>query len=248
MRIATFAAPALCAALALPLLSCGDKELPPTADAGDYFPLAVGDYWLYQESDASGPTGDMRYEVKEQVEHDFQYDEAGPLSVFLLETTFPSGTSADTDTVGGWRVEYLRDDGTRVARLRQDVYDATDTLTKTRDYVPGFLRFDRSQVTVGAQWEETFKRHSDSTPENTGDAIVTEDISYLYEILEPETVSVPAGEFDCTVVQRTVTMGASFEIKVYYFAPGVGKVKEVTGDSIEELVEYHVEAGADGGA
>jgi hypothetical protein len=175
---------------------------------------------------------------------DFAYDAEGELSAFVVENTFPAG-GGDTDTAGGSRLEYIYDDGTRAVRKRHEIFDDTSTLTKTRDYEPGFLRFDRSRTTVGDNWAEEYTRYTDTidgTP-------VTENVSgYLYEILGPETVTVPAGTFDCTVLQRTSTSGASVEIKIYYFAPGVGKVKEITEGTKEEvLVEYQVASTADAG-
>jgi hypothetical protein len=132
--------------------------------------------------------------------------------------------------------------------MRQEIFDHdTDALKKTRDYVPGLLRFDRGRTTVGDNWAEDYMIYTVSVPSDTQDGNWPMD--YLYEILEPKTVTVPAGTFDCTVLQRTDSNDSSVEIKVYYFAPGVGKVKEITGDGskTEELVEYHVEIAADGG-
>ena len=233
--------------LVLPILSsCGTEEPPPaTVPDGDLFPLTVGDFWLYDET-KGGETSQTRYEVAEQIDYDFAYDDQGALPVSVINNTFPAG-GGDTDSSGGYRLQYYHDDGTRVVRMRHDVYDETDTLTKVRDYVPGFLRFDRGKITVGEQWAEDLTSYTDSTPED-GDGVVTEGASYLYEVLEPESVTVPAGTFDCVVVQRMRTSGSSVEIKIYYFAPGVGKVKEITEGTKEEvLVEYEVASTADGG-
>jgi hypothetical protein len=233
--------------LVLPILalsSCGTEDKPPAPDDGDLYPLAAGDVWLYRELDGAQTT-QVRYEVTGLVERDFEYDDQGAVPAFVVENTFPSGASSDTEVApGGWRVEYIRDDGTRAARLRHDVYDEDGVLTKTRDYVPGFLRFDRSRAAVGAQWAEETTRYTDTLD---GSAVEQEVASYIFEVLEPEVVSVPAGTFQCTVVQRTETFGSSPEIKRYYFAAGVGKVKEITGAKIEELVSYQLAQGADAG-
>jgi len=227
------------------LLSCGTKEKPDASVTEDYFPLEVGDTWLYQEDDGTEVT-QILYEVTEKIDYDFEYDELGPLSVFVVRNSFPSGDSgSDTDAAGGWRVQYYLDDGTRIDRLRHEVYDDDGVLTKTRDYVDGFLRFDRAKVETD-EWAEEFTRYTDSTPENTADEIVVDETSYLYEVMGFVTVTVPAGEFNCVEWKRTET-DASGEIKLYYYAPGVGKVMEITGDKTEKLVSATVGGVAYGG-
>jgi hypothetical protein len=242
-RATAIACATACLALAV---GCGTQEKTPVA-YDDPYPLAVGDYWLFDETDSTtGVTVQNRYEVTDQIDYDFAHDTAGALPVFLVEDTFPSGSSTDTDvTAGGWRVEYVHDDGTRAVRMRHDIYDDTSALTKTRDYVPGFVRFDRSKV-VGDQWSEEYTRYTDK---QDGSAVIQDTASYLYEVMSPENVTVPAGTFDnCTVWKRTQTSGSTAEVKIYYFAPGVGKVKEVTEGTKEEvLVEYSVVAPADAG-
>jgi hypothetical protein len=228
--------------LPLLLLSCGTKEKPDASVVDNYFPLAVGDTWTYQEDDGTEIT-EYEYAVTEKINKDFAYDTVGELSVFVVRTTFPTG-GGDTDTSGGWRDEYIYDDGTRAVRKRHDIYNDSEELTKTRDYDPGFLRFDRAKV-VGDSWAEEYDRYTDKID---GSSLVEDKSSYLYEIMPSETVDVPAGTFDnCTVVKRTSTFGSSSEIKIYYFAPGVGKVKEVTGGKVEQLTAYSIVSAADGG-
>jgi len=223
--------------------ACGTEERQ-TPEISDYYPLSVGNTWLYEETEAGTATEQIRYEIVDQIDKDFAYDAVGALRVFVLETTFPSGASSDTDIVaGGWRDEYVYDDGTRVARKRHDIYDDAGALTKTRDYEPGFLRFDRNKTAVGNEWAEEYTRYTDKVD---GSAVTQDEVSYLYEVMEPETVTVPAGTFDCVVWKRTET-ASSGEVKMYYFAPGVGKVKEVTGSKVEALVSYSVADERDAG-
>jgi len=235
----------ICAACFALALGCGTEEKPPAPEPnGDLYPLTVGDFWLYEETDTQSATVQNRYEVVDKIDKDFAYDAEDELSVFVVKATLPSG-GGDTDTSGGWREEYIYDDGNRAVRKRQDVYDDLGALTKTRDYEPGFLRFDRSKITVGENWDEEYTRYTDKVD---GSSVTQDTASYLYEVLEPETMTVPAGTFDCTVLQRTSTSGSSVEIKIYYFAPGVGKVKEITEGTKEEvLTEYKVASTTDGG-
>lgn len=239
--------PALLMLPILPILSssCGTEEKPPAPDAGDPYPLAVGDSWLYRETDEGVQTL-VRYEVVGRETRSFGHG-VGERDVFVVENTFPTGDSgSDTDAAGGRRVQYYFDDGARVDRLRHEVFDADGVLTKTRDYVPGFLRFDRARA-AGEEWVEELERYTDPTPEDALDEIELEEESYLFEVLPPETVTVPAGTFDCLVWRRRETQ-SSGEVKMYYYAPGVGKVKEITGAKLEELLSYTVAGSGDGGA
>ncbi|MBI3179816.1 MAG: hypothetical protein HYZ27_09150, partial [Deltaproteobacteria bacterium] len=54
-----------------------------------------------------------------------------------------------------------------------------------------------------------------------------------------ESVVVPAGTFTCVRIKRTVVGGAA---KTYWYAAGVGKVKEVGGRT-ESLVTHSVDGG-----
>jgi len=226
-------------------LGCGTEEKP-LAPVVDYFPLAVGNYWVYDETgySAANPTAtrQIRHEVVDYIDMDFEHDAEGALPVFVVETTYPTGDADDP------RLEYHHDDGVRAVRKRQEVYDQTTAvLKKTRDYEPGLLRLDRSLTAAGEEWDEVYMTFTVSIPAEIDDG--DWEVEYLYEILDPVTVTVPAGTFDdCMVVQRTTASGTDFEVKVYYFARDVGKVKEDTGDGekVEELFEYHVET-PDGG-
>jgi hypothetical protein len=232
------------------VIGCGTVDKQPLPENTDYFPLAVGNWWLYNETDndpdTEWETRPVRHEVVDYIEMDFEYDAEGALPVFVVENTFPSG-GGDADP----RLYFDYDDGSRVVRRRQEVYDKeTDVLSEIREWEPGLLKFDRSQTALGDEWEDEHVSYTISAP--PGADVVMESTTYVYQVGDPESVTVPAGTFDCAVLRRFETSGNNAgELKVYYFAPGVGKVKEVsTPDSglvkVEELAEYHVES-PDGG-
>ena len=71
-----------------------------------------------------------------------------------------------------------------------------------------------------------------------GTPVVQETVNFRFEVLSvTEEVTVPAGTFITLQLRRTELSGN--EVKDYYFAKGVGKVKEITqGIKTEELTEY----------
>lgn len=239
-------ASAACLAVAL---GCDDAAQTPQPDAGagDLFPLAVGDSWVYEETgyDPGDPAATRQFlrEVVDLVEMDFEHDTAGPLSVLVVEDTFPAGD-------GDPRRAYDSDDGAIVARKRLETYDAaTADLERTIDYEPALLQIDRGRTAAGESWDGDFLELTVSVPAHEDDGEWT--LEYLYEVQEPATVTVAAGVFDCTVVRRICQSGypgvdeSSPEVTVFYFAPGVGLVKAVTdagtGGTISlELAEYTI--------
>jgi hypothetical protein len=241
-------ASAVCFVLGLGCDDAGGTQ-PPDAGSDDIFPLAVGDHWVYDETgydpDAPAATRTIRREVVDFVAMDFENDTAGTVSVFVVDETFPSGG-------GDPRRAYDLDDGTVVARKRLEILESgTGAAKQTVDYEPALLQIDRSRTSAGDNWDDDFEELTVSVPAQEDDGEWT--LEYLYEILEPATVTVPAGTFDCAVVQRTCQSGypgvdeASPEVTVLYLAPGVGKVKEVTDTGTgaiitAELVEYEIVA------
>jgi len=246
---------ALCGVV-IGLTACSTEEKQPSPDSDDYFPLAVGDWWVYEETDddpdTAWTTRQVRLEVVDSVEMDFELDAEGALPVLVVEETYPSG-----DDLADPRVAYDYDDGAVVVRKRQEILDAaTDAPKRTVDYEPGLLRFDRGRTAAGDEWDGDYMEVTVSVPTQPEDGEWL--LEYLYEIQEPETVTVPAGTFDCLVLKRTCQSGypgedeVAPEVSVFYFATGVGMVKAVTGlgggvTTVEELVELHV-AAPDGGA
>lgn len=246
---------ALCGG-AIGLTACGTEQNQPPPGSDDYFPLAVGDWWVYEETDddpdTAWTTRQVRIEVVDSAEMDFDLDAEGALPVLVVEETYPSG-----DDLADPRVAYDYDDGVVVVQKRLEILDAsTDAPERTVDYEPGLLRFDRGRTAAGDDWDGDYVQVTVSVPAQPDDGEWL--LEYLYEIQEPETVTVPAGTFDCLVLKRTCQSGYPGvdevvpEVSVFYFATHVGMVKAVTVHgggvtTVEELVELHV-AAPDGGA
>jgi len=138
-----------------------------------------------------------------------------------------------TEKIDGTTESWQADAGDRVVRYRERSYDAVGTLTSDEVYTPFKLRLDEAaeHTRVGASWSETYLEAIN------GAAGVSRTENWMVEAVD-ESVTVPAGTFACLRLRR---MGAQFgqADKTFYFARGVGKVKEV-GDQIEELASYQL--------
>lgn len=227
----------------------GDTEDPFAAYANDFFPMGVGWRWVYREviNGDEGNATTLAYEVtSEQTLDIFQYHPDTTHTVFILENT--------VDSEGKRRIQYIEDDGPpsgKALRLKHEVFkvqddtDPSDTntevveeLTDTRDFVPGFLRFDRTRMLIsGESWLEPIVRYSETA--NLGSSM--DRLTYEYTVLDIDA-TVTAGDRTyphCIHFRRA--NNDDTETKEYWHAKGIGKVKELTTDvtstKIEELID-----------
>ncbi len=219
--------------LSMLFLACGENE---PEEGGEYYPMAVGNTWDYKETAIDGTIEILRYTVTEKTTMSFD-NGVGEREVYALENVFP-----DEGALPELRIQYIEDDGVRAIRHQHLIYeDGSDlsTLTKQRDFVPGFLRFDREKTREGDSWVEELMRYTDTMD---GTQIAEEGAMYRFEIVSvSEKVTVPAGTFNCLKIRRTDIAGQDNETKEYYYSSGIGKVKEVTVDvKTEELISYEV--------
>jgi hypothetical protein len=206
----------------------------------DYYPMKVGNFWKYLETETeTSIENTLTYEVTETTTDTF--GSLGEKEVFVIENIVIDDDNLDDDEK---RVQYVIDNGTRAERLRHYVYVFNTLtmkleLTKERNYEPGFLRFDRSRVAFEEAWTETLTRFSDSKDTSGVEEKV---MVYELEVLAvDELVEVSAGTFNCIKIKRLSGPEYDNETKYYWFAKGVGKVREADDTSIEELLEYRVE-------
>jgi hypothetical protein len=130
--------------------------------------------------------------------------------------------------------------GDVVVNYREQAYVfGTDTLATEVWWEPSRIRFDEtpSHLVVGATWTERFteiKRPAGGTATPTTDMV-------RWDVLAKETVtiSITAGVNktypDALKVTHTTASGGG--LKIFWYASGVGKVKE-TGGQTEELIDY----------
>ena len=192
-------------------------------DSNDYFPMEVGDYWIYKESSPSGEI-ELKYSVTDKVKKNFG-TAVGEREVFVVENTFDENNER--------RIQFIEDDGVRAVRHFHEVYDLDGNLTKTRLFVPGFLRLDRAKLSVGLEWTETVKRTTDT---KDGSAPRLDVVAYEYKVLSlDQQVTIKGKTYFCYTFQRHDEV--DHEDKVYWYAPDIGKVREITGGKEELLIE-----------
>lgn len=198
-------------------------ELP----AGRLFPLQVNASWTYQITDVATNVVDSKSQTVLGRE-DIGDLKAG-IMAFRLRTEKPGG---------GYTVSWQEDTGTAIIRHREQAFDATSAMKVEDYYLPGKLRVDESaeRTADGAAWTESYQeRVTDMVTSITTTADKDDDWTV---VARAESVTVPAGTFTAIHLERRNLVTGS--IKDYWFAPGVGKVKE-TGDSqIELLVDFNV--------
>jgi hypothetical protein len=141
-------------------------------------------------------------------------------------------TLKGTDKTVGWQGPL----GPSVVRYREQAFSATTgALSLEEHWDPYKLHFDGTaeHTRLGASWLEDYQE----TKLPVGGAPQTATSRDRWTVMATgEEVSVPAGTFTALVLQK---VGGSV-LKTYYFARGVGKVKE-QGGQLEELVSFRLE-------
>lgn len=197
------------------IFGCGDSDSPsgPEQGGGDaaYYPLAVGNQWIYDRAGQMTISGVQMATVNGMnitditgtITHELGFD------VYVQETHMTD----TTEFVG----ETLITDSTFTTYMRitdQGLYSYVNLFGADS---AGFVPFP---LEVGATWQ-----FSDDPP-------MTAEILSM-----TETVNVPAGSFqNCLEVRMTWVEDGNTVQNDTYFAPNVGRVKNVYTQSYQTLV------------
>lgn len=212
------------------LAACGSEEPGSGADArlggvdadptGAYLPLAIGRGWTYRVVPAGGAP-ETKVNVVEALE-DVGGEKAG-ITAFRLRTTKPDGIT----------VSWQEDTGEGIQRHREEERSVADSVLLEQLYLPSRTRLDESaaHLVVGAAWDVSY------TERTVGVGDVARVDRWTVEATDDE-VTVPAGTFTCLRVRRMGTEVGQAD-KRYWFARGVGKIKE-EGGQLEELMAFEV--------
>jgi hypothetical protein len=212
----------LCAGLAA---ACGDAP-PDFPDAGSMdagppslLPTKVGNQWTYRVTKGNGSvvtkvqTVTATLSVNGQTGFLFTTDQDGVLNDESVQTV----------------------DGTRHLRVSELAYDNAGVLKERFQYEPPALRVDSGRTSAGTRFTDV---HTKSTFDPNGTLLLAEARTHEFIIeAENELIEVAAGSFKCVRIRRSRS-GNDAE-KTYWYSPGVGKVKELGGQT-EELTSYSV--------
>lgn len=230
--LSTLALPAFtaCGALEPGAESPRDPSNPIATPEGRLLPLRIGATWTYQVTEPS------RTEVAQKSS-----------TVEALEPVGPSkpGVTAfrvRTEKLDGITVSWQEELRNAIVRHREETFDEDGRKTGEEVYVEHKLRIDESEprTSPGASFEERYTE-TRTEPDTGGSKTVIKWERWRVDGLE--SVTVPAGTFDCLRLVRDGARGGQAQ-KTYWFAKGVGKVKE-TGNQTEELVAWTIPSNAE---
>jgi hypothetical protein len=208
-------------------MGCGNEvNEPRDAGAADaipaaqrYLPLATGATWTWHVTPANGNPAYDKTSTVEALEPE------GDVMAYRVHTV---GDDGDT-------VSWQHDTGAAIRRLRERSFDLTGALISDQTYTPYKLRLDESndRLAVGASYTESYTEIE--TDAQGGVTSVAKAETWTIEAID-ESVTVPAGTYACLRVRRIGTDVGESD-KTFWFARGVGKIKE-TGKQTEELSSY----------
>ncbi len=239
---------------------CGSSS-PGTVPAGTgpWVPLTVGSRWTYQVTEADGT-------VRSKVQGVMGSVPVGGTGPFQDTMAFRlvTGTSYG-DKMGDVSFQAVVD--SRLVRFRELSIDAGSGKLKNETFWdPPKLRVDDTMehTVIGAKWPESYTEHVLDTANAAPDAAASDDAGAPADAGDPtdaaivdtatplmdlwsvvavsDPVTVPAGTFNAIKLKRIQQETAT--IKYFWFARGIGKVKEAgeigSPEQTEELVTYSV--------
>jgi hypothetical protein len=192
---------------------------PPPPPGTSLAPLSAGSRWLYKVTDPVKGSFDKFVEV------------VGP------EAAPGSGASAvrvrdvePTQEEWGW----LAESNGLVVRLYEEDR-RSGVVTRATTFDPGALKWLSAPQAVG--WTQHYAFTEEERP--TGGVPRTIAKTYEWKVTGARVpVTVPAGTFECLEVTRQRIDQPDEPVRTYWFAPGVGKVRESSRERVEELAQY----------
>jgi hypothetical protein len=192
----------------------------------DYLPYAAGYRWTYRLTDLD--TGE-RATKDQRIDPEMNHPEYGPVVVQV------------TGKINGETISLSRREGDRVLRFQQEDWNATGALERTTIYDPPQVRIDESSehLEVGATWDEEY---TEIVLDPKGVELMRVDTVDRNEVLgDDDPCDSPMGNFRCLRIHRTRVLGGVAE-KEFHFARGIGKIREVGSNQLEELTDCTTQA------
>lgn len=202
---------------------------PGEGELGSFYPLVDGATWTYVAMNDAGQVSGT--EIVEATATTF---EGGPAFLFVDN---PNGS-------GEWTESTIRRSGTAALRVYKERKTDAGPFELV-EYDPGFMRFDDAWTEIGGKGELMYQRTETDGMGSTPDVEMRGHIFTVVGL--DESVTVPAGTFDCIAVERVRTTGMSAGEKVlFWYAAGIGKVREErpAEGRIEALTAVSIPGGA----
>jgi hypothetical protein len=206
-----------------------DGPAPSAGSKQSHFPLIDGTRWTYHHSNLV----------------DDPWDETDTVTATTYEGEDAFVLSDQEDAQGEQTHSTHVIDDTRVYRAYKEVA-VGDVVAVTTKYDPAFLRYDEAwtesgqTVTLDDDWTQTCVVQSSASSCAPG-AMKVGSTTHTYTVLAAaEQLTVPAGTFTTVKIQRdNVT---SPETKLFWFAAGIGKIREENPSTgaVTELTAYEI--------
>jgi hypothetical protein len=202
---------------------------PAAGSRQSHFPLVDGASWTYQHTNLV----DAPWEEGARV----TATTYGGRDAFVL--------TDEEDAEGEQTHSTLVVDGTRIYRTYKETA-VGDEVAVTTTYDPAFLRYDEAwrevgtSVTLDDDWTQRCVVASSASNCAPG-AMKLGRTSHTYTVLDvADAITVPAGTFNAVKIQRDNVLDP--ETKLFWFAVGVGKVREQNPETgaVEELSAYEI--------
>lgn len=192
----------------------------------DFLPYAVGYRWTYRLTDLD--TGE-RATKEQRIDPEMTHPDYGAVVVQV------------TGKINGETISLARREGDRVLRFQQEDRDATGALERTTIYEPPQVRIDESSehLELGATWDEEY---TEIVLDPKGVELMRVDTVDRNEVIgDDDPCDSPMGSFRCLRIRRTRVVGGVAE-KEFQFARGIGKIREVGTNQLEELTDCTTQA------
>ena len=205
-------------------------DLPPVAGSRDsHFPLIDGTSWTYHHTNLV----------------DDPWDETDTVTAGTYNGEDVAVLEDEEDAQGEQTHSTHVIDGTRVLRAYKEI-SVGDEVVQTTTYDPAFLRYDEAwtqsgqTVTLDDDWTQVCIVASSASSCAPG-AVKPGSTTHTYTVLDVAAkLTVPAGTFTTVKIQRDNVSDP--ETKLFWFAAGVGKVREEnpTTGAVTELSDYEI--------
>jgi hypothetical protein len=199
-------------------------------DPSQLLPLKTGNNWTYLVTDSTGVPTPKTQTVMEME----PVGGVGPnASVMAFRMVTRKGANGMDETIS-WQARV----GTRVLRYREQSYMANPphALELEEYWDPSKLRVDETpaRMVAGTSWTET----DEETKLPVGMMPSTMTVEEQWTVAaERQPVTVQGRSYEVVILTKTGAVGQS---KTYWWARGIGKVKEIGVNQTEELVSYQV--------